>query len=102
MRKITEEAIDRFLDCRVFKKSNTEVSIEYKLGEWVSILKLFGNTIAELNHNTRILKITTAGYNTTTTRERLSGLPGVSVRSKQGQAYLNEEEWDGKWQTIQL
>jgi hypothetical protein len=102
MRKITEEAMDPFLNCNVFKKSNTEVCIQYNLGEWISILKLFGNTIAELNHDTRMLKITTAGYNTRTTRERLNGLPGVSVVSKQGQMYLNGEEWDGSWQTIQL
>jgi hypothetical protein len=102
MRIITAEAVDRFLNCNTFKKSNTEVSIEYKWGEWVSILKLFGNTIAELNHNTRILKITTAGYNTRTTRGRLSGLPNVWVSTRKGKLYLNGEEWDGSWQTIQL
>ena len=43
------------------------------------------------------LQITTAGWNTVTTRERLNGLPNVSVIQRKGKLYLNGKEWDGEW-----
>lgn len=42
------------------------------------------------------LQITTAGWNTATTREHLNGLPNVSVIQRRGQLYLNGKEWDGE------
>lgn len=58
-------------------------------------LKLFGNMIATLDEN-RELFITTADWNTRTTRERLNGLSGVRLGTSKGQLYLNNVPWDGK------
>jgi hypothetical protein len=91
MRKITEESVNAFYANKRFKKRNMEVYV----GEFSTQLRLHGNTIAILNDN-RVLEITTCGYNTNTTRDRLSALKGVTVRTKLGQLYLNGKEWDGK------
>jgi hypothetical protein len=91
MRKITEESINAFYANKRFKKRNMEVYV----GEFSTQLRLHGHTIAILNDN-RVLEITTCGYNTNTTRDRLSALKGVTVRTKLGQLYLNGKEWDGK------
>ena len=66
---------------------------------------LHGNKIAEFqslfpNDGNKNINITLAGWNTNTTRERLNGLTGVSVNTKQGQAYLNGKAWDGEWITV--
>jgi hypothetical protein len=61
-------------------------------------LYLFGNKIAEYREDG--LWITDAGWNTTTTRDRLNGLPNVSVNNKNFQLYLNGKEWDGSWVRI--
>jgi hypothetical protein len=95
MRKITEESINAFYANKRFKKRNMEVYV----GEFSTQLRLFGHTIAILNDN-GVLEITTCGYNTNTTRDRLSALKGVTVRTKLGQLYLNNKEWDGELITI--
>lgn len=95
MRKITEESVNAFYANKRFKKRNTEVYV----GEFSTQLRLFGHTIAILNDN-GLLEITTCGYNTNTTRDRLSALKGVIVRTKLGQLYLNGEKWDGKLITV--
>jgi hypothetical protein len=95
MRTITEESINAFYANKRFKKRNMEVYV----GEFSTQLRLHGHTIAILNNN-GMLEITTCGYNTNTTRERLSALKGVTVRTKLGQLYLNGEKWDGKLTTI--
>jgi hypothetical protein len=92
MRVITEEAINAFYNKKRFKKNNTEVYV----GEFTTMLILFTHTIAYLHHNNNDLEITTAGYNTATTRDRLNGIPGVHVTSRKGQLRLNGSEWDGK------
>ena len=38
------------------------------------------------------IEISMAGYPTTTTRERLNGIPGVSLTQKKGIQYLNGQE----------
>jgi hypothetical protein len=95
MRKITEESVNAFYGNKRFKKRNMEVYV----GEFSTQLRLFGHTIAILNDN-GVLEITTCGYNTNTTRERLSALKDVTVRTKLGQLYLNGEKWDGKLITV--
>lgn len=97
MRKITREACDAFERCRDYKNGNTVVND--------SGYFLHGNIIAKYesvrkydgNNN---IRINLAGWNTNTTRERLNGLRGVHVTTKQGQAYLNGEKWDGEWITV--
>lgn len=93
MRKITEEAIEAFNYNEDFKKSNTQVMTGGRQTE----LYLFGNLIAIKNIRTGELSITNCGYQTVTTKERLNGLRGVSIRQKQGVWYLNGKEWNGSW-----
>lgn len=101
MRKITQEAVHAFYRGINFKKQNMEVVVD----GYSVYMKLHNNTIAKIlfidgDMNTGILSISNAGWNTTTTRERLNGLDGVRVTTKKGQAYLNGEKWDGEWITI--
>lgn len=96
MRKITQEARDAFENGYTYKNSNTKViRIEE---ENTTGLYLHDNLIAIKDHSG--LRITLAGWNTNTTRERLNGLRGVKVSTKQGQAYLNGNAWNGEWITI--
>lgn len=95
MRKITEEAIKAFYNKKRFKKQNTEVYV----AEFTTLLILHGHTIAILYSNNKI-EVTTAGWNTTTTRDRLNGLDGVHVTSKKGELKLNGQSWDGKLKEV--
>tara|TARA_R100000482_G_scaffold124237_2_gene76403 strand:+ start:741 stop:1067 length:327 start_codon:yes stop_codon:yes gene_type:complete len=94
MRKITQAAVECFIKRKPFSLSNTEVVIDNKC-RWR--LTLHGNTIAQMTLGVGWddLEITTAGWNTVTTRERLNGLPGVNVCQRKGSLYLNGKEWDG-------
>jgi len=93
MRKITEESVDAFMNARRFKKSNTEVEVKPN----VTILKLFGNEIAyRYNDPRRTLSITNCGWRSVTTKERLNGIPGVSIYQRDHEWYLNDKPWDGE------
>jgi hypothetical protein len=87
MRVITQKAIDAFRSGDSFKSGNTEVN---KFGYF-----LHGNKIAYKDENA--LYISLCGWNTNTTRERLNGLQGVKINTRQGQAYLNGKEWNGEY-----
>ena len=92
MRKITKESVDAFMNARKFKKANMEVEVLPN----VTILKLFGNEIAyRYNDPERTLSITNAGWKSVTTKERLNGIPNVSIHQKKGVWYLNDVAWDG-------
>jgi hypothetical protein len=92
MRVITENAIEKFLNAETFKVSNTEVEVLPN----VTILKLFGNAIAyRYNDPERTLSITNCGWQSNTTKERLNGLPNVSISQKSGKWFLNGTEWNG-------
>lgn len=95
MRKITEESINAFYSRKRFKKQNTEVYVD----DNITLLKLHKNIIAVLYTNDD-LRITTAGWDTKTTRERLNGLSGVKVTSRNGQLKLNGENWNGNLKQI--
>lgn len=95
MRKITQESVQAFLDCRPFKKSNMEVVREGT----IYYLKLFGNKIAAIEADGRMW-VSSAGWRTNTTKERLNGLPGVKVNQKDYQWYLNGVMWDGSPQYV--
>lgn len=43
-----------------------------------------------------VLYISTCGWNTRSTKDRLNELPGVSVYQKKGILFLNTKPWDGK------
>ena len=93
MRKMTEKAILAFNNSVDFKMGNTEVEVLPN----VTILKLYGNSIAyRYNDPRRTLSITTCGWNASTTKERLNGINGVSLRTIKGKLHLNGKEWDGK------
>ena len=91
MRQITADAYYAFCHKKRFRKSNTEVAIIN--GE--AHLYLFGNEIARTDDG-RVL-ISSAGYVTSTTRERLNAFR-VRLRIAKGKFILNEcMQWDGKW-----
>ena len=98
MRKITQDAIEAFNSNTPFSSGDTQVSID---DTGATCLKLHGNLIA-IRHadGKQELEISNAGWETNTTKERLNGLPGVSIQQKQGVWYLNGVEWDGEWITI--
>ena len=92
MRNITKESVDAFMNARKFKKANMEVEVLPN----VTILKLFGNEIAyRYNDPERTLSITNAGWKSVTTKERLNGIPNVSIHQKNFVWYLNDVAWDG-------
>ena len=97
MRKISQEARDAFYGGYKLSKQNMMVNDfgmflhSNKIAEFESLNKNDGN---------KNINITLAGWNTNTTRERLNALDGVKVSTKQGQAYLNGEKWNGEWVTI--
>ena len=95
MRKITKESIKAFYNREPFKKSN--MTVENKEGK--TYLKVFDNVIAILDEVNELF-ITTAGWNSMTTRERLNGLSGVRLGTKKEQLYLNNIPWDGKLTNI--
>ena len=97
MRKITEESINAFYNNTPFKKGNTEIEV---LSEY-TVMKLHGNSIAfKYNDNKGTIKITTTGWQTNTTKERLNGIDGVSLVQRKGEFYLNNQKWDGSLITI--
>lgn len=87
-RKITEKIVYAFMSERNFKLSNSEVKNDGVLTK----LYLFNNKIAVKENSTGKIKITMAGYPTVTTRERLNGLPNVSITQKDFTQYLNGQE----------
>ena len=93
MKKITKESIESFLNAKSFNKSNMKIEVLPN----VTIMKLFGNPIAYLyNDPNKTLSITNCGWFSNTTKERLNGLPNVSIFQKNFNWYLNGKLWDGK------
>ena len=92
MRKITEESVDAFMNARKFKKANMEIEVLPN----VTVMKLHGNPIAfRYNDPERTLSITDAGWRTNTTKERLNGIPNVSIQQKNWEWFLNGDMIDG-------
>lgn len=97
MRKITRSAYQAFINKKPFTKSNTTVQISE---DGTVTLLLHGNTIAKQVGGT--LSITTAGWPTNVTKERLNALPGVHIQQRKGVWFLNDIFWDGDWIIIGL
>ena len=55
---------------------------------------MHNNVIAEMTQNGE-LYITSAGWQTVTTKERLNGFPSVNIVQKDFQWFLNGEAWNG-------
>ena len=97
-RIITCDAIDSLYRHEHFRRSNTTVS-QNEIG---SVLYLHGNPIAllEYPHKGARLFVCDGGWESSTTKERLNGLPGVSVHHAKKVFYLNDLEWNGNWALI--
>tara|TARA_R100000008_G_C3482387_1_gene114528 strand:- start:49 stop:372 length:324 start_codon:yes stop_codon:yes gene_type:complete len=91
MRKITIDAVNAFHNGNKFKRGNTEVKT-YPHSNYRELI-LHGNIIAELGEQG--LYISSCGYPTMTTKERLNGIRGVNIEQKNWNWYLNGEYWDG-------
>tara|TARA_R110000765_G_scaffold19066_2_gene50577 strand:+ start:88 stop:381 length:294 start_codon:yes stop_codon:yes gene_type:complete len=96
MRKITEDAIRAFSNGTNFKRGNTQVKVLE--GSNYRELCLHGNIIAVFNNFE--LYIRDGGWQSNTTKERLNGLPNVSIYQRNFEWFLNGEAWDG--QLIQI
>ena len=90
MRKITADAIRALRNRQTFKRGNTQV----KVFDNSVALYLHGNMIAEYAAD-GALYINDGGWQSNTTKERLNGLPNVSIHQKNFQWYLNGEAWTG-------
>ena len=90
-KKSIQPLIAAFLEGKPCKTRNTQTD--------GTRLYLFGNIIARKNDDGTI-SITSAGWPTNTTKDRLNGLPGVSIVQKNYEWFLNGESWDGGWKTI--
>ncbi len=114
MRKITDKAIKAFLNEERFKQSNTEVRVwhvepnvpnNYTPLTVVTTLSLHGNIIAKMvrqhinGEYQATITITSAGWKTVTTKERLNGLlhhiKAGRIQQRNFEWYLNDEYWDG-------
>lgn len=98
MRKITFDSINAFMINKPFSRGNTTVVVNNAIG--VTFLCLHGNEIASKCHDTGKIRISNAGWFTVTTKERLNGIPNVSIRQKNYVWYLNGKPWGGRWTEI--
>lgn len=96
MRKITQNAINAFLSGKNFSGGNTCV----QCSSHTVTMFLHGNDIATREIDTGKIYIQNAGWPTRTTKERLNGIPGVSIQQKKGKWYLNGELWSGEWVSV--
>ena len=97
MRQVTRDACTAFMQGTPFKRSNTKVVV----GDGIVSMYLFGNKISERSEHGSGFRITMAGWGTPTTRERLSGLPGVRISQHKYDQYLNGEEIrENEWYEI--
>jgi hypothetical protein len=97
-RKITEQAVTALLRGERFNSSNTTVDVA---GD-VATMSLHGNPIAVVNIRTRVMLVSTGEWETTTTKERLNGLPFVQVHTAKHVLHLNGKPWDhsDKWTVV--
>lgn len=90
MRKITSEACYALQNKYAYKSSNTEVIIN---SNGSACMELHRNQIAMIDV-LGDLYVRSAGWETSTTKERLNGLVGVHIIQKAGQWYLNGKKWE--------
>lgn len=95
-RQITVESCNAFMSARKMSKQNMLVIVE----DLNVKMYLHGNLIAKREIGSNNIMISNAGWFSTTTKERLNGLPGVSVCQKKGVWFLNGNEWNGEWSRV--
>lgn len=98
MSKIHQKVIDSFLEGKECRVDNTMTN--------GSELFLFSNCIARKDGKN--MQVTTAKFNTVTTRDRLNMLPNVWVRCRKGNLQINFtsnqskwQDWDGQWINVE-
>ena len=97
MRQITALAINAFNNNYNFKRDNTEIRVIEACGghhNEMTQMRLHGNIIAQKSNSG--LTISTCGWATNTTKERLNGLYGVNIVQRNYEWYLNGEHWSGQ------
>lgn len=94
MRKITELAFDAFRKNKEFCKSNTMVTTENN----ETRMYLHGNCIARKFRDSGLVEVTTAGWPTPTTKERLK--PFCGVHTVKGQLHMDGYPWTGEWTAV--
>lgn len=95
-RKITKEVIEAFMNATQIRKANTSIVVDGSLVK----MYLHGNLIAVRDSAKDRISITSAGWQTNTTKERLNGIPGVCISQRKWVWYLNGQQWDGKLKQI--
>lgn len=90
MRKITKMMAESFKNGIGCKSGNTEV--------YNNALYLFGNRIAWYENDGMYIQAVFESFSriSNTTKERLNGIKGVSICTKNKITYLNGKEWDGR------
>ena len=91
MRKITKEIVAAFMNHETRRIGNSSTD--------GMTLYLHDNAIAKWDEEGR-LWVTNAGWESVTTKERLNGIPGVSIYQKNYTWYLNDRPWDGSWTLV--
>ena len=98
MRKITEQAVKAFVNGDSFKSGNTMVEHLIQPHMTSTHLYLHGNEIARLSNN--VLTLSSCGWETNTTKERLNGLlrqyGNKIIRQKEGVWYLYDSFLSGE------
>lgn len=89
-RKVTKNIVNAFVNHRSAKEGNSKTD--------GTTLWLHGNAIAQWRDG--VIWITNAGWQTSTTKERLNGLPNVRIYQKDFSWYLNGKPWDGRWTPV--
>tara|TARA_R110002110_G_scaffold414828_1_gene646076 strand:- start:1510 stop:1803 length:294 start_codon:yes stop_codon:yes gene_type:complete len=94
MRQITTRAFSAFRANQDFSLDNTRVTSD----ENQTSMYLHGNCIARKCRKSGMVEITTAGWNTPTTKERLK--PFAGVHTIKHELHLEGLPWTGDWTVI--
>lgn len=95
-RKTAMNAAQAFKARKKMSSHNTTVMID---DQGHAHMLLFGNRIAVYTADNRLF-ITTAGWDTMTTRSRLSEIGGFRLSRRSGTLMLNGIPWTGKWTEV--
>lgn len=86
MRKITQEAVNALFNMQPFSKSNTVVILSED--ETATMMYLHGNFIASYCRVSNTVTLRDAGWQTSTTKERLNG-----ILDNIGESRIFQKDW---------
>lgn len=95
-RKTAMSAAEALKNRKKMTSHNTKIVID---DQGNAHMLLFGNRIAVYTFDNRLF-ITTAGWDTVTTRGRLSEIGGFRLSRSRGSLRLNGVDWTGRWTEI--